>query len=161
MRILICYHTETGNTEKVATSIAEALKEHEVMLCNAKDVDPISLKDYEVVFLGSGTYAASCGKFVKKLIKKADSLPPKFALFYTHASPGPNKCFYRVKKELDKKKSTVIAEFECLGATKPTKEQLEVMTPEQKAAYKILSVHPNEEDLENAKQFAKDVVKKN
>ncbi|MFX0136131.1 MAG: flavodoxin family protein [Candidatus Hodarchaeota archaeon] len=158
MKILICYHTITGNTEKVAKSMKEGLAGEDVTLIPAKNVDPANLNSYDVVFLGSGTYAASVGKSIKKLIKNAEELPLKFVLFYTHASPGPNKCFYRVEKQISRKNSSILSTFECLGATKPTKEQLEVMTPEQKEAYDSLSVHPDEKDLENAKEFAKKVI---
>ncbi|NVM01071.1 MAG: flavodoxin domain-containing protein [Candidatus Helarchaeota archaeon] len=158
MKILICYHTITGNTEKVAKSMKEGLAEENVTLIPANDVDSASLASYDVVFLGSGTYAASVGKSVRKLIKNAEALPSKFVLFYTHASPGPNKCFYRVEKQIARKNSSILEKFECLGATKPNKEQLDAMTPEQREAYNKLSGHPNETDLENAKKFAKSVI---
>lgn len=159
MKILICYHTITGNTEKVAKSMTESLTGEDVTLIPAKDVDPDSLTSYNIVFLGSGTYAASVGKSIKKLIKNAKELPSKFVLFYTHASPGTNKCFYRVEKQITRKNSSIIAKFECLGATKPNKEQLEVMTPEQREDYNNLSGHPDKTDLENAKEFAKKIIK--
>ncbi len=158
LKILICYHTITGNTEKVAKSIKQGLTGQDVTLTPALGVDPVDLASFDIVFLGSGTYAASVGKSIKKLIKSAEKLPSKFVFFYTHASPGSNKCFYRVEKEITRKNSSIIAKFECLGATKPTKEQLELMNPKQRENYNSLIGHPDEIDLENAKEFAKKVI---
>ena len=152
----------TGNTEAVAKCMAEGLSGEDVTIMPAKDVNPASLSSYDLVFLGSGVYAASVGKSIKNLMKNAAELPSKFVFFYTHASQEPSghaKCFYRIEKQLIKKNLTVYDRFECLGDTKPTKEQMEAMTPEQKEQYlKNLKGHPNAKDLEDAKKFAKNAV---
>ena len=91
LKILICYHSETGNTEAVAKSMAEGLEsEAQITLLSAKDVDPASLADYDAVFLGTGIYASAVGKSVKELMKKVSSLPSKFVLFCTHNNPDPS-----------------------------------------------------------------------
>lgn len=49
--------------------------------------------------------------------------------------------------------------FECLGDTRPTDEQIEAMNPEQMEQYlENLQGHPNEQDFENAKKFAKKII---
>ena len=160
MKILICYHTVTGNTEKVAKSINQGLKDQDVTLILAKDMEPSNLSEFDVIFLGSGVYAASVGKYVKNLIKKADTIPLKFVLFHTHASDKAEKCFYRVEKQLTEKGASILGKFECYGDTYPKQDVLETMTEEEKRNYLRIKDHPNAEDLENAEKFAEDLLKK-
>lgn len=64
--------------------MAEALTDEAVTIIPASEVDPDALSSYDVVFLGSGVYAASVGKSIKDLMAEASKqqLPPKFALFF-------------------------------------------------------------------------------
>lgn len=164
MKILICYHSLTGNTEAIAKCMAEALTDEAVTIIPASEVDPDALSSYDVVFLGSGVYAASVGKSIKDLMAEASKqqLPPKFALFFTHATQEPGghaKCFYRIEKQINGNNCTIVDKFECLGDTRPTDEQIEAMNPEQMEQYlENLQGHPNEQDFENAKKFAKKII---
>lgn len=56
MKILIAYHSTTGNTEKVAKAIKEGITGHEVDLLNVKGIDPSSLGSYDLAFVGSGIF---------------------------------------------------------------------------------------------------------
>ena len=170
MKILITYYSTTGNTEAVAKAINEALAGEEVTLKKVEEVDPSGLKSYDLVLLGSGIYAGRFNKTVKKLLKSTEELPPKVALFYTHATIDPKtyQPFPRkIRKILEKGACTICAEFECLGENKGgTEEQRQMMlqnlAPEErkKAEEQMqkLKGHPNAEDLENAQQFAKSLL---
>ncbi|HMF29779.1 MAG TPA: flavodoxin family protein, partial [Candidatus Lokiarchaeia archaeon] len=85
MKILICYHSQTGNTEKVARAMAEALEGEDVTVLPARKVKPDSIGDYDLALLGSGVYGAQVGEPTRKLVKKATAFPPRCALFWTHA----------------------------------------------------------------------------
>ena len=170
MKILIAYHTMTGNTELIAKSMAEGLEGHEVVLQRAGEADPSNWSDYELVFLGSGVYAGAAGKSIKKLMKAATLLPKKFVLFSTHASPDSaihKQAFRKVRELINEAGSEVCAEFDCLGETKNITEdqreaQLQSLPPDQRKAaeeqYKQLQGHPNAEDLEEAKRFARSLI---
>ncbi|MFX1294139.1 MAG: flavodoxin family protein [Promethearchaeota archaeon] len=170
MKILIAYHTMTGNTEMVAKSIAEGLEGHDIVLKPASEVDPSNWSEYDMVFLGSGVYAGTVGKSIKKLVKAATSLPKKFVLFSTHAISDSSihiQAFRKVKKIIEKAESEVCAEFDCLGETKNISEelrltQLEKLTPEKRKEserqWKRLKGHPNTKDLEKAKNFVKSLI---
>lgn len=162
----------TGNTEKVANAIKEALSGEDVTLVKAENVDPSSLKAYDLAFIGSGTYAGTTGKSVKTLLKDVEELPANIALFYTHASENPGlhgMTLKKVKKMLSKKGCTACAEFDCrgepkdAGAAQRQKMMLESLPPEKRKeleeANKRLKGHPNAEDLENAKSFAVSIMK--
>lgn len=58
MRSLVLYSSVTGNTEKVARQIANALrrKEHEVTLVRVNEETNVDLLTYDLVFLGSAVH---------------------------------------------------------------------------------------------------------
>ena len=148
----------------------EALAGEDVTLKKIEELDPSTLNSYDLVLLGSGIYAARFHKSVKKLLKATEELPPKVALFYTHATADPDtyQTFPRnIRKMIEKGGCTICAEFECLGETKNVSEEqqqqrLQTLSPEerQKAEEQMakLKDHPNADDLDNAKKFAKTLI---
>ena len=81
LKILITYYSKTGNTEKIAKSIGEGLKGEDVDLKPIKDVDASTLKNYDLIFLGSGIYASRVDKSLSQLVDAADELPKNFVFF--------------------------------------------------------------------------------
>ena len=172
MKILVTYYSGTGNTEKIANAIKESIEGHEVDLLPVKKVDPDILSSYELVFLGSGTYAFNVNRKITSLVKKAPHLPPKFAYFYTHESLTPwPKAFNSINHLILKQNCEVLGEFDCCGENLVPKaqEQREAMysrlSPEERKEaeeiyIKYVKGHPNKEDLENAKKFAQSVIEK-
>ena len=84
MKILIAYHSTTGNTEKVAKAIKEGITGPEVDLLNVKGIDPSSLGSYDLAFVGSGIFAFNVSRKLAMFVKKIPELPPNLAYFYTH-----------------------------------------------------------------------------
>jgi flavorubredoxin len=72
MKVLNLYFSATGNTEKVATKISEAVRqsgcEVDTLKVKRKDND-IDILDYNFVFVGSGVYAQLPGTPLIELIK--------------------------------------------------------------------------------------------
>lgn len=172
MKILVSYFSTTGNTEKVAKAIKEGIKGHDVDLLTVKETDPNILCSYDIVFLGSGIFAFNVNRKLVKLISKAPELPPKFAYFYTHESTTPwPKAFKSINDIIEKKDCQVLGEFECCGENLvPLAEQQREaarskMTPNERKEHeekylKLVKGHPNEEDLENARNFAASIIEK-
>ncbi|TXT67245.1 MAG: Flavodoxin [Promethearchaeota archaeon] len=168
MKILITYFSQTGNTERVAKSFKEALAEHEVDINPIAQQKPDELSDYDFLILGSGIYAGKIHKSVENLIKKAERLPPKVALFNTHSSISAYQHgFKRVKQRLEVLGAELIGEWDCRGENIGVPEQiieqrLANLPPDErkKAEEDIeeLKGRPNAEDLENAKTFAKSLL---
>lgn len=170
MKILISYFSQSGNTEKVAKSMKEALEdEHDVTMRKVTETDPAILQSYDIVFLGSGIYAGKIHKTVLDLIKNAETLPPKFVLFNTHASlTGYQGGFKMVKKQMEEANSEIIGEWDCrgenIGLPKEMIQQRMAGLPpdERKKAeddLKALKGRPIAEDLAHARAFAKSIVK--
>ncbi len=170
MKILITYYSNTGNTETIAKSMKEGLEGHdtELLKLKEKDNDPSILKNYDIVFLGSGIYGGKIKKPAIDLIKMAETLPPKFVLFCTHASADSYQHGFKiVKKKIEAAKSKVLGEWDCMGENigipiETQKMMMSKLPPEkQKEAQEhmeLLKGHPDAEDLNNAKEFAKSII---
>ncbi|MFX1380416.1 MAG: flavodoxin family protein [Promethearchaeota archaeon] len=169
MKILVAYFSNTGNTEKVAQSIKEGLKGHDLDLKPVKDVNPLSLKDYDLIFLGSGIYASRVNKSLSDLINAAQSLPQNFVFFCTHASADSYQDGFKlVKRAIKKSNSNILSEFDCMGENigipKQTIKSMMDKLPLEKRKeaeehQKRLKGRPNTEDLEKAKKFAQSIIK--
>jgi len=87
MKVAVIYHSESGNTAKVADLIAEGVRQNEgveVQTMNIKDVDKEFVADAKAVFLGTPTYAGSFSWQIKDWldtgkVKLADKLGAVFA----------------------------------------------------------------------------------
>lgn len=170
MKILICYHSQTGNTKKVAQAMQEALESEDVVLLPAAEVTQTSLKEYDLILMGSGVYAGTVGTSIKALMKKATELPSRFAFFITHANPDPamyQDAFKLVRKGIEKAGSQVVGEFDCRGENLVTTEEqlqklLESLSSEEREVAQVRMEgtrgHPDDEDLANAQEFAKSLI---
>ncbi len=170
LKILITFFSNTGNTEKVANSMKDGLTEHDVDMILVKEVDPKTLKSYDIVFLGSGVYASRIDKSLLTMIKKAvPDLPAKLVYFCTHMSlklyQEPFKRITNIIKEHD---CQIIGKFDCVGENLgiPLDTQLGMLEklPEDQREKAIKDMdkikgRPNEMDLENAKNFTISLVK--
>jgi flavodoxin len=139
MTIAVRYLSRTGNTEKVAGAIAQALG----VQAQALD-DPagyIIEEETNILFLGAAVYAFSIDSLVKAFIQRLDSkLVKKVAVFSTAAAV--KSAYPHIKKLLDAKGIPVFDEnFHCRGRFK--------------FAYKD---RPNAEDLKQAAAFARSIA---
>jgi len=179
MKILIIYFSQTGNTEKIAQAIHEvSSKNHESYLKRIKKVKIEELEDYDLVFIGSPCHDSDLAKPALRFLKKIPD-SPKYAIagFYTHSTFLPEgderikklsenwsgKCiatFEKVKKE---KNVDFKGYFRCQGIPSPPIEQFihkTIIKDDEEWATFLEEVkkHPNENDIENAKKFAQDIL---
>jgi len=168
MKILTCYYSSTGNTEKIANAIHEGLGADSTLV-PIKDADPASLKDYDLVVLGSGIYGGKFHKDVMSFMKTAgETLAPKFALFCTHNQPKVSeKGLKRIIGTIEKSGSEIVGMFDCaapnLGIPAETvAKMMETMPPDRRKQAEEYNERiknkPDAEDLENAKAFAKSLI---
>jgi NAD(P)H dehydrogenase (quinone) len=69
-KILVCYFSKTGNTKKMAQTIADVMKSQDLIV-DLKKVEEIKvdkLLDYDGIILGSPTYYGSMAWQIKKLL---------------------------------------------------------------------------------------------
>jgi flavodoxin len=136
------------NTEKVAKVMAEVLEADLIPIADAKPEMPAQ---YDLVGFGSGIYF---GKHHKTLLGFVDTLPPvtqKRAFVFSTSGDGKIKHHAALKEQLVKKGFMVVDEFCCQG--------WDTVGP-LKLFGGINKGRPNENDLEGARAFARELKNK-
>ncbi len=146
MKTMIIYKSvHHMNTEKVAKVMAETLG---ARLAQPEEVDPVSLADYDLIGFGSGIYA---GKHDKSLLDLVSTLPPQNKAAFVFSTSGTGGNQHKVLLEALRQKGFAIkGEFVCAGFD--TFGPLRLIGGIKKG-------HPNAKDLENARAFAKSLMK--
>lgn len=181
MTVLIAYYSETGNTAQVAQAMFEAVSgDEEVVLLRVQEVGVEVLGAFQVVLLGGAVHDADLAKPVKQLL---EALPPNpgfmLAGFSTHAVYMPDgtprrddlyaqwagkwlPSFERICRD---KSIPFLGAFHCLGVASPPIEAFihrEIITSDEEWNEYLpeLRKHPTAEDLEKAKEFAREIIRK-
>lgn len=152
--IVFSYHH--GNTEKVARAMAKVLGAE---VQTPEQVYPHNLREYSLIGFGSGIYSAT---FDPSILNLADRLSyaagKKAFLFSTYGAPAfiANREFIeknhrQIRETLQLKGYTVIGEFGCAGWN--TNSFLNYFGGLNKG-------RPDAEDLKNAEDFARDILRK-
>ena len=145
--LIICVSIHHGNTGKVAKAMAEVLNAE---LVRVYDVDITALSKYDLIGFGSGIYF---GKPHKDLLSLVDKLPvlknKKAFIFYTSGGDKSDSDI-KLREKLLAKGFDIIGVFSCSG--------WDTWGP-LKLFGGIYKGRPNTEDLEKAKNFAKDLLK--
>ena len=181
MKILITYFSQTGNTEQIATAIHKiASQNHESDLKKVSQVEVKDLNKYDVVFLGSACHDSDLAKPVLSFLKKIPKAPIlKLAGFFTHSTNPPEgsernkelhekwagKCHKTFEKLKLQKNIDFKGYFRCQGSPSPSIEEFihETILPDDDEWREYIEEaknRPNTTDIENAKIFATDILKK-
>lgn len=171
MKVLVAYYSETGNTEKVARAICEEVsKEHETSLKRVGEITVGDLNDYDVVFLGSACHSADLATPVKRIL---DAIPhsPKFKLagFFTHATSAggfhrwASRCISSFRETSREKNVDFEGYYNCQGVPSPPiqefiKREAIASADEYEKYFEEVRKHPSPEDLQKAKEFAREVL---
>lgn len=143
MKPLVIYYSRTGNTVKVAESIAQAL---DADLLTSDSVADSDLVGRPLVALGSGVYYLRHDESIDGLIER---LPPESrVIFFTTCGikffPFVNFYKARIARKLSRKGLALLGHWYCPGY-------------DQQPALKPLGLNrdrPNDQDLEAAAEFA-------
>jgi flavodoxin len=134
MNIKVMYHSQTGNTAKVARAIAEEMGVQAEEITEGADIGMADL-----LFIGDGIYMGKPAEVTQHFIDKLAGCNVRYAaIFGTYG--GQKKAIPMMKEALEKKGIIIFDEaFGCRGKS-----------------WAILNrKHPDENDLAGAKQFAK------
>lgn len=137
MKIAVRYYTRSGNTEKLAKAIAEAL---------GVQAEPVSAALHEktdIVFLGCSYYAFDVDEAVKTFITENKDRIGQIVCFGTSAMM---KSTHKPMKKVCDAAGVSLADkdFHCRGSFGP-----------------VHKGHPDKQDLTNAAAFAKMVIDQN
>ena len=136
MNVAVRYYTKTGNTKRLAESVAKAVGTEALPLSSPIE-EPV-----DILFLGNSYYAFSIDPEVREFIRKLDK--NKVGRIVNFGSAAMlNSTYKKVKAEADKVGIAMDKrEFHCRG--------------EFKGLHKG---RPNGEDLKAAAEFAKKIVR--
>ena len=146
MKSIVVYSSRGGNTQKVAEAIASDLGCEVVKI--TKDNQPSEkIADCDLVFVGTGLMASNIYPDVQHLLENlALPEPKRFALFITWGGAGRTDvaALSKLRTILQAKGQTVMQDsFACFGGR----------------PYILMKRgHPNSQDLQNAKEWAKKQV---
>lgn len=74
-KVLVVYHSETGNTKKMAEAIAEGASTHvDTVLKSHNDVNNQDFLDADAIIIGSPTYFRQMSSQIKKVIDDSVSI---------------------------------------------------------------------------------------
>lgn len=169
MRKIIVYSSKTGNTKKIAESIAERINPD--VMCDIKDIDVTSLNKEDIIFIGGWIDKGYMNKEVMEFIEKIEN--QKVAFFFTLGA-YPNSmhtfdCIDNIKNALLKNNNEVLAHYHCQGAIDPKLISWMKELPEGHGhapdedrinRWNDASKHPNQEDFNSAKNFASALLKR-
>jgi flavodoxin len=158
-KTLVAYTTWTGNTEKVAQAIFEAL-EGDKTIKKLNEVQ--SLDDYDLIFIGFPVHSHSVPFRIEEFMKKMPA-GKKIALFSTHGSLTGSRLSREALEHASilAANAKVMGTFSCRG--KVSLQAMEVLgkSPEHRAWVEMAAsaqTHPDDSDLEEARAFAKWIV---
>lgn len=150
MKILIVYiSVHHGNTEKVARTMANALAAD---LIQVREASAAVLKQYDLIGFGSGIYFGRHHESVLDFVDKLPVLRNKKAFIFSTSGlrkiPLVHDFDRSLKKKLQRKGFSVIAEFSCRGLDTYRATRL---------VGGLNRGRPNAEDLKRAEEFARDL----
>lgn len=134
----VIYFSRSGNTKKIADSIAEEIHAKAEQVSNA-----IIKSTSDYFFLGSGCYGGKPSPVMMKFIKSNDFSGKKIGLFGTSGS-GKGSELIEMKTSLEEKGAKIQGTFSCKGKT----------------FFLINRKHPSTDEMNQAKQYARNLVKK-
>ncbi len=165
MKMLVTYYSQTGNTKKIADAIYEELNTEKEIL-NIKEIE--DLTEYDFTFIGFPIHKFGLPEKVKEFIAK-NSKGKKIALFITHAMPSNSTAFQPLLEKCKETASGAGADlsgvFHCRGelSEKIAKVMLNNDDPNIRnfGGMREKSIgHPDSSEKNEAKLFAKDIVRK-
>lgn len=158
-KILVTYFSLTGNTKKVAEAIFEALPNDKQILSleEVKNID-----DYDLLFIGFPIHSHSIPYKVEGFLRQ---LPPgkKIAFFSTHGSfTGGELSRQAIEYAISiTPQAKIIGTFSCRGRMSQAALEILRRSPEHEAWVDMAASafhHPDEQDLEDARAFARWVL---
>lgn len=161
MKVLVAYYSESGNTEKVARAIYESVQEEKTI---KKIAEVESLAGYDLVFIGFPVQSHSVPVKAMSIFSML-AAGQKVALFSSHGSlRGGELPRQAIEHALGLSgKAMILGTFGCRGRVSDNIISALMKKPEHKAwaeEAQGAARHPDENDLEDARVFAKQMLSK-
>ena len=163
MKVLIAYMSLTGNTKKIAKAIFEEIQDEKEI----KEISEIeNFEGYDIVFVGFPVHKFGPPENIKNLLEK-QAKNKNIALFITHAMP---KSMEMLEGILGKCKdpaceANLLGIFDCQGELDENLAQRLINHPDPQmqkfGAMREMTIgHPDANEIESARLFAKEMMEK-
>jgi flavodoxin len=134
MKTVLVYFSRGGNTRKIAQVMAEELGVTAVDVKEAPDVG-----DADLLVVGSGTYGSKPGESMVAYLANLKPVTGKRAACFSSCAGDASKTLDAMKESLGSKGYSIVDCFSCFG----------------KFAFFSKRGHPSEDELKQAREFAK------
>lgn len=113
MNIVLVYFSQTGNTLKVAETMADAFrtKGHTVRTFPMKEVHPADIVRCDVLGVGTPCFASQAPTPVKDFLSALPALYGKTAFVFATSGGSPGRVLYDLTRIMQKKGAAVLAGF--------------------------------------------------
>ncbi|MCD6523121.1 MAG: flavodoxin domain-containing protein [Candidatus Diapherotrites archaeon] len=146
MRVLLVYHSQTGNTKRIAEAIASGIGK-ECVVKKVSEVKPGDIKRFDVIGFGTGVYFGKPGRSIVEFIERLPKAKKRVFVFATYGIGFfGKKAIKTLETKLEAKGFTVGKAFGCLGF-----DNWGLL----KIVGGINKGKPNEEDIKRAHEFGK------
>ncbi len=149
MNILLVDFSQTGNTLKVAESMAEAFRDkgHTVRTLSMKEAQPADILSCDVLGMGTPCFESQAPTPVKDFLKALPPLNRKPAFVFATSGGSPGRVLYDLAHIIQGKGASILAGFMGRGTVHHPAPCLKGRMPGR----------PNHEDLARALSFAQAV----
>ena len=167
MKVGIIYDSITGNTKKIAEAIYEEIKNKCDVIIGDSTLD---ISNCDILFIGSWTDKGNCSKKISEVYK---NLKNKRIIIFGTAGFGGSREYFdrlykRIKEQIPKNNQIENKYFYCQGKMPNTVKERYIKMIKENPEDSNLQVslknfeealkHPNDEDIENAKKYAKEII---
>ena len=147
MKSIIIYESvHHSNTEKIAKAMADEIG---ARIINVRDISVDDLDNYDLVGFGSGIYYGKVHKNIKNFVESIKSVNKQKSFVFITSGRGKDDFAEKFKELLEFYGFDVASTFSCKGFD--TFGLLKLIGGINKG-------RPNEEDLANARKFAKSLL---
>jgi flavodoxin/ferredoxin len=146
MNMLLVYFSQTGNTRKVAESMAEAFRDkgHTVRTLSMKDTHPADILSCDVLGVGTPCFESQAPTPVKDFLSCLPGLYGKSAFVFATSGGSTGRVLYDLTRIMQSKGAAVMGGFLVHGMVHHPAPCLIGRMPGR----------PNQEDLGRARSFA-------
>lgn len=145
--LIICKSIHHKNTIKIAQAIGEVI---DADIIEPEKVNIEDLDKYEIIGFGSGIYFSKYHNGILNLLNKIENGNSKKVFIFYTSGQGFTDFNRDIQEILRNKNFNVIGKFSCRGK-------------DTYGAFKLIGGlnknHPNEKDIEKAKEFANSILK--
>lgn len=153
--IALIYFSATGNTKRMADTVENYLKDHDISVTkiditsHESRKEQISLSKYDAVIFGFPIYSLRAPRVCRQWLEKLDGNGKKCSVFFTFGGFGKAPAHYYMNELLEKRSFTLVSTAEFLG-----------VHTFNRCGWQAAEGRPNESDFKAAEEYTHKTLKR-